>query len=564
MEQQELRKYYYLFLRWLWLIALGALLCGGAAYVVGERTTPVYSATTTLLIHQAPAVGTSDYTALLTSERLAQTYSEMLTGRPVLDTVIADLGLGETSSGLAKRVDVSVVQNTQLIRLSVEDTNPTLAAAIANAVAGAFTDQMRELQESRYAGSLAGIQEEMVNVSALLDDVQANVDELGMPSNADELADLTRLQSIQAGYRNTYSQLVQNYEQMKMTAALSADDLIVYEPAQPPAAPVRPQVLRNTLLAVVVGAMLAAGVVFLIDYLDDKIRTPDDVRQALGLESLGLIGRAEGEEKELVVAWNTRSLVAEAFRALRTNLRFAGLDKPLHTILITSPTVTEGKSFTAANLAVCMAETNVKAVLVDADLRRPRQHKIFPTCSEGSKGLTGTLLDGKLDGNISTVGYGGRLMVLPAGELPPNPAELLGSQRMAGVLDELKGLADVVLIDTTPVLPVADAATLASMVDGVLLVVQAGNTTVGAAQLALEALRKVGANVIGVVLNGVPFGRGRYAGSYYYHYYYYYYHSSYYGEGDGKKRRRGKHRRVPRSSAGQLLEKKLGAGNKNE
>jgi len=259
-EQQELRRYYYPFLRWVWLIIPVIVFCASAAYVVGTRTTPVCSSTTTLLIHQAPSVGTSDYTPLLTSERLAQAYSEMLTGKPVLQAVIADLELDVSPSNLAKRIEVSVVQNTQLIRLSVEDTNPTRAAAIANAVASAFTDQMRALQESGYAGSLARITEEMASVSALLDGVQADIDELGVPSNNDELAELTRLQSIQAGYRNGYSQPVQDYEQMKMTASLSADDVIVYEPAQVPTVPVRPQVLRNTTLAAVVGANVIGAV----------------------------------------------------------------------------------------------------------------------------------------------------------------------------------------------------------------------------------------------------------------------------------------------------------------
>jgi capsular exopolysaccharide synthesis family protein len=191
---------------------------------------------------------------------------------------------------------------------------------------------------------------------------------------------------------------------------------------------------------------------------------------------------------------------------------------------VTSPGTTEGKSITVANLAVAMAQTGIKVAVVDADLRRPRQHHIFSLKQD--QGLTESLLAGRVDGNLRLSESVDGLRVLPSGELPPNPAELLGSRRMEDLLSELAGQVDLVIIDSPPLLPVTDAAVLAQRVDGVLLVLQAGRTRRAEAQHAIERLRQVNANVIGAVLNSVPMRKGGH---------YYYYHRYY---DDGRERRR--------------------------
>ncbi|MBN1641272.1 MAG: polysaccharide biosynthesis tyrosine autokinase, partial [Anaerolineae bacterium] len=510
-EELDLRRYAALVVRWWWLIALCAVVGAATVYLVSAHAAPVYSASTTLLVRQAPTGGGgSDYTALLTSERLARTYSEMLTGRPVLSAVIAELGLDATPGALAGRVSVELVGDTQLLRVSAEDADPARAAAIANGVAATFVAQNAALQEARYAGSLASMEAQIAEVTALIEETRAQLEAAqarlsggaaaegaGDPAAGAEVA---RLESLLAGYRNTSAALVQSYEGMRVTAALSADDVTIYEVAEAPQGPVRPQPLRNALLAGAAGALLGAGAALAIEYLDDTIKTPEDVRQALGLEALGSIGRLSRGADELVVLHDARSPVAEAYRALRTSIRFAGLDAPLRTVQLTSATTTEGKSFTTANLAATMAEAGLKVLAVDADLRRPRLHEIFGV--PGERGLTSALLNGRLNGAVRAAGYEGRLALLPAGELPPNPAEVLGSQRLERVLGELRERADMVVIDSPPVLAVADAAVLAPQVDGVLLVVEAGRTRRGAARQAVERLGQVGARVIGVVLNG--------------------------------------------------------------
>jgi succinoglycan biosynthesis transport protein ExoP len=522
----DLRRYMAVLRRWWWLIVGCALLAAVSAYVVSSQMTRVYKASVTLLVHQASTSGTSDYAAILTSERQARTYAEMLTEQPVLEAVVAQPGFDMDWQKLAGRVDVELVQDTQLIRLSVEDTDNARAAQAANAIADAFIAQNKALQQERYAESLNSVRQQMDELSVLIEETQAAIDALDVPETTQEQSELSRLETILAGYRTSYVGLLQSYEQMRLTAAQTADNVSVFRPAQAPDLddPVRPRLPLNTALAGAVGGMLAVGVAFLVEYLDDTIKSPEDVNRALGLDTLGIIGKFTKGAEDLVAVTKPLSPVSEAFRVLRTNIRFSSVDRPIRTLLVTSAGPTEGKSTTAANLAAVMAQAGLKAIVVDADLRRPRLHRVFGIHPRG--GLTGSLLEGSMDGRLQPSQVEG-LAVLPAGERPPNPSELLGSRRLRELLGLLTQHVDMVVIDSPPVLPVTDAAVLAQSVDGVLLVVDAGETRRGIAQHAVESLRQVGANVIGVVLNRVPTGKGGY----------YYYYQDYYGDG-GKKRKR--------------------------
>jgi capsular exopolysaccharide synthesis family protein len=189
------------------------------------------------------------------------------------------------------------------------------------------------------------------------------------------------------------------------------------------------------------------------------------------------------------------------------NIRYCSLDKPLHTLLVTSPHQLEGKTLVASNLAAAISQTENKVVVVDADLRLPRLHQLFGI--DQGRGLTESLLKNSVDGNLHII-QEDRLSVLTSGEVPPNPTEVIASRSMHHILDKLVEMADFVVIDSPPVLLAADATTLATQVDGVLLVLRAGKTTSRAVQDTLESLRQVQANVVGVVLNGVPRGKSYY------------------------------------------------------
>ena len=205
----------------------------------------------------------------------------------------------------------------------------------------------------------------------------------------------------------------------------------------------------------------------------------------------------------LVTVSQPRSPVSEAYRTLRTNLQFASLDKPLHTLLVTSPSPEEGKSTLLANLAVAMAQGEKRVILVDCDLRRPSLHRLFGL--DNQAGLTTMILEDKATGSLplqDTVVPG--LQLLASGPLPPSPSDLLGSQRMDRVLSVLKDRADMILLDAPPVLAVSDAAVLATKVDGVLLVVRAGQTKRDQVQAARSKLEKVNARLLGAVLTNAP------------------------------------------------------------
>lgn len=208
----------------------------------------------------------------------------------------------------------------------------------------------------------------------------------------------------------------------------------------------------------------------------------------------------------LIALRDPRSPAAEAYRTLRTNLQFSSLDKPLHTLLATSTAPDEGKSTTIANLAVTIAQAEQRVILVDCDLRRPTLHTLFGLPNDS--GLTSMILaQEQADIPMHDTGVPG-LSLLPSGPLPPRPADILGSRRMEAVIARLRAEADIVLFDTPPVVAVTDAAVLATKVDGVLLVLQAGKTSRERGRQARQILEKVKAHIVGVVLNNAAVEQG--------------------------------------------------------
>ena len=346
--------------------------------------------------------------------------------------------------------------------------------------------------------------------------------------------ELIRLQDRLVQYQNSYSALLSNYSDIGLAEANSSATVTIISPADTPKAPIRPQVLSTTLLAAALGALAGAGLAFLLEYVDDTVKSPEDLR-ATGLGVIGVVQRVSGNGKRgslgLFAVGQPKSLAAEAYRTLRTNLQFSSLDIPLRSLVVTSAVATEGKTTTAANLAVVMAQAGNRIVLVDGDLRRPSAHKLFGL-SNGT-GLTTALVEDPkaLNGYLQDSGVE-NLRVLTSGPIPPNPQELLGSHRMEELLRRLEEEADIVVLDTPPTLVVSDANVLAARASGVLMVVNTGKTRRAAVRQAVEGLRKVGANVLGCVLNMVSMRGAR--SSYYYSSYYY---SHYYRDGDRGGRR---------------------------
>ncbi len=328
------------------------------------------------------------------------------------------------------------------------------------------------MQLGRVAASKSKLEDEIARTEQDLADTQQQ-----LKSVTDD-TQRTRLETSLAQYRNTYSTLVASYQQVILAEAQATNNIVVTEPATIPERPIRPRTRTNVMLAMIVGALIGLGIAFLVEYLDDTIKTPDDVSRVSGLSTLGAIARLKesGGSRQLVAWLRTKAPESEAYRTLRTNIQFSSVDRPIRSLLVTSSSPGEGKSTTTANLAVVLAQTGQRVIVVDTDLRRPVLHKVFGV--PNNVGLTNALLAGE---NVSLDGYlqpteTETLSVLTSGPIPPNPSEMLGSHRMAHLVSVLSQAADIVLFDSPPVLAVTDAVVMARHVDGVVLVVDAGHT----------------------------------------------------------------------------------------
>jgi polysaccharide biosynthesis transport protein len=265
-----------------------------------------------------------------------------------------------------------------------------------------------------------------------------------------------------------------------------------------------------------------SGIAFLVEYLDDTIKTPDEVKEVLGLPVIGLIAdmndslvKRKEVNKGVFVANQPRSPISEAFRSMRTSLEFYSVDKPLQVLIVTSSGAEEGKTTIATNLAVILAKSNKNVLLLDADMRRPNVHNHLSISNR--IGLSHLIRSrSTLEEVIQVSTEVPNLSVITSGSLPPNPAELLASEKMKSILAELKSQFDTIIIDTPPAL-VTDAQILATKADGVIYVLRPGKTRVIAAQTPLEEFDRIGANMIGVVMNRIPRNREYYYGGYDYY-----------------------------------------------
>lgn len=349
-------------------------------------------------------------------------------------------------------------------------------------------------------------------------EIYSNLIVLGKPiQGGSDDPQLVQLQSTLGLYQQIYINILNSLETIRLARLQNTPNIVQIEPASVPDVPIRPRTMMNTVLATVVGLMLAVGIIFLVEHLDDTLKTPDEVERALGVPVLGFIAdmQYKGKDGEVYVARQPRSPVSEAFRLLRTNLEYASVQKPIRTLLVTSPEPSEGKTTVAVNLAAIYSQAKRSVVLVDADMRHPNVHRYMGlTNRDGLSNLFREQI------TVSKVARNRvdlpKLTILTTGNLPPNPAELLGSDRMSWILEELHTGAEMVIIDTPPSL-VADAQVLAAKVDAVLIVIKPGKTSAEAARSSIELYRRAGARVVGVVLNRIPRNRPYYYGGYKYY-----------------------------------------------
>ena len=335
--------------------------------------------------------------------------------------------------------------------------------------------------------------------------------------------------------KRVYNELLQRTKETNVTEKLETNTIRVIDRATAPTSPIAPKKKLNILLAMIVGAVLGTGLAFFFEYLDNSIKTPEDIKHYLEIPFLGFIPKvslealtadqASKHSIDTIVAMEPRATASEAYRSLRTNVMFASLERGA-ILLVTSAGPTEGKSITVANLGITMAQSGSKTLIIDCDLRKPRMHKIFKVAGT-EHGLTEMIANFGTNGHRITVKRTKieNLDVIPCGQIPPNPSELLSSDRLQMLLEALAQKYDKILIDSPPINVVTDPVILSRIAGGVMIIIRAGETRRDVVRRATDQLHDVGAHILGGVLNSVDIQKDNY-------YYYAYYHNYYYREKD--------------------------------
>jgi succinoglycan biosynthesis transport protein ExoP len=509
----ELKQYFTAIRKWWWLVVASTLVATLSGYIGVSRMPRIYQASTTVMVGQGLETANPNSQDLYISQQLAQTYREMATRQPVLRGAAESLGLPYVPSD--DDVSAWLVPGTQLMGIAVSDTDPERARALADAIVQQLilvTPSEIAEDQARQDFVRTQLRQLETNIQATEAEILAEQARLDAADSARAIqqyqSNISALQAKLSSYQATYGSLLGSVEGR-------TNYISVFEPASTPTRPISPNVMMTVLTAAAVGMALAVGGALLIEFLDDTVKVPEDVTRGTNLPVLGSIGRMQNgtTADQLITVRRPLSIISEAYRAVRTNVRVSSVDNPLRTIVITSPQPGEGKTTLAANLGVVMAQAGNRVVVVDTDLRHAMLHMRFDLPNRG--GLTDALMadEPPLDSLLQQTEVE-NLRVLTSGPLPPNASELLGSQKMRRLIARLKDEADIILFDTPPALLVTDAAVLAMETDGVLLLAESGRTRRAALRQAIERLQPLGVNIVGVVLNGIPTPRAK--GYYYY------------------------------------------------
>ena len=460
---------YWAILRRSWLvIVISAAVGTFLALVLSLLSSPVYQASSQLFV----SVKSSDqlgqaYTGGLFVQQRVKSYIDVIDSPAVLEPVIQELGLDMPYTSLASKVSAQSPPNTVLLNVVVTDSDPQRAADIANATAKSYANEIARLEGA---------------------DVTTSTSPTPSPTSSTGTTTTATGDGVQA---------------------------TVIKPAVN-GAKIAPRTKVNVMLGFLLGLLVGVGVAILRHTLDTTVKTPEDLENSAEATMLGAVSfDPEAEGSPLVTMRDTPR--SESFRTIRTNLQYVDVDNPPQVVVITSSVPGEGKSTTAANLAIAVAQAGARVLLMEADLRRPRISEYLQV--DGSRGLTDVLV-GRLQLPQSIIHWQRGLMdFLPAGTIPPNPSELLGSKHMATVVDEFRKRYDMVIIDAPPLLPITDAAILSTIADGAILIARYGKTTREQVRESADALRQVNARVLGTVFNFVPTRKhGKYGYSYGYGY----------------------------------------------
>ncbi|MCE5192180.1 MAG: polysaccharide biosynthesis tyrosine autokinase [Actinomycetia bacterium] len=537
----ELRDYLNVIRARKWVIIQAVVIVTITALAVSFLQSPVYEGQAKVLISGTDAGSAILGTAIsdLTSqpERGLQTQVQLMQLRPLAENTIRTLGLRESPDALLGRITVSAVGQTNIVTVTAKAGDARLAQMIANTMAEEFVAWSKEYKRESIKAAADEVQ-------SRLDQAKAEVLDLGKKISAQGKSDdLAAELAIATG---SYTTLAGQLEELRIQEQLETGSGRVVSPAVITEDPVEPSPMRNGALGLAVGLVFGLGMAFLYEYLDNTIKSSEEAEKVFGAPVLGLIPAEKFEKDErrrLTLVSHPGTPAAEAYRVLRNSLDFINFEHNIKTLLVTSAAPAEGKSTVAANLAAGLAQAGKKVVLLSCDFRRPTTQQFFQvnTMIGLSDVLTGA---NSLKSALQRSAELQNLLILTSGKLPPNPSELLGSEKMHALIKELEEWADWVIIDTPPLLAVADGAAVARWVDGVLLVTKAGESTRDAGKKAAEMLGQIGARVIGAVVWGLESSAA--GGGYGYHYGKgykgYYYYADYYNAvpADGRSTKHGR------------------------
>jgi non-specific protein-tyrosine kinase len=501
----DLRQLLRMARRWWWILLLAPLISGATAYFVSNQQTPLYSASVTIRINP-PASSSLDPNAFRVSQDLTETYRQLIVLQPVLDQVIDELSLPFTTSQLRSDVTATTVRDTQLVRIAVSNEDPDQAALIANTLASTFSRYVAEESLGQIEATRASLDEQIAEVRDQVESLDAEISTLDTEANQGDTAIQTQIDDLRA-QRSRLQQQIADLEvqgqSVSIGIASAQTQVTVSAPASAPSAPYAPRVTFYTVLGVFVGLLIAVAAIALLQYLDNSVHGDVDVQQLLGVPVLSTVPTQSSVQpggNQVYVIADPRSQASESIRMLRANLEFAFAGRDVKTLAISSASPEEGKSTVAANLAVVMAQAGLSTVLIDADLRKPTQHRIFGIPND--EGLTTLLTHPERPWkDVSTRVATSNLFLLPSGPIPPNPSDLLSIDHFPKLLKEIGETADLVVIDTPPILAVADPLVVARKSDAALLVTRAGKTRRDAVRKAVDALQNGNVWMPGVVIN---------------------------------------------------------------
>lgn len=451
MEEINIRDFLNYLKKYVLVIAAVALALVIGVFIYDKSIKkPLYTTYTTIILtksNEAQTGTTITQNDILLNQKLVETYSKIIKSKLVLEQVISETGVTYTTEELSENVSVEAYENTEMLKISVTDQDPELAASIANSIAQVFSGEIAKIYQIN-------------NISVV--DVAVTPEEVS---------------------NNTLK--------------------------------------RDLLIALFIGIFGTIGVVFVVYYFDDTVKLTDNLEEEIGMPVVAKVfksdvGSKNNRKVELLAQKYPKSVVSESIKTLRTNLQFSSVDEDIKTILITSSIPGEGKSFISANLAISFAQTDKRVLIVDCDMRKGRQHRIFKLSN--SKGLSNLLIDDMTNYKdyINKTSVPG-VHVITRGTVPPNPSELLNSKKNADLLRVLKAKYDVIIYDGVPCNGLPDSIIMSKLVDKVLIVSSDSMTPKSVLESTKKQLESVNAPIAGDVLNNVNRKNSTY-GKYYGYY----------------------------------------------